>query len=280
MSTKIQINLLQYQGYLCFLNDFVKLKKQNCPEWSLGVWAKALGLKSTSSISKILKNERAPGEKITNSLVDYFNFNEKERLYFNDLISLEKTKDNSPIKSILKSRIAQNGHNKEIQILEMKTFEVISSWFHLALRQMTRLKKFKLDTTWISNQFIFKVNDKEIQTALNTLERVGLVSIQKNKVSLKSKSVSTSEDIKDLAIQNYHKSMLSKAKSSIDLVPVKNREILSGTLCFNKNDMPKAKELLRNFLNEFGETMDSQQANEIYQVQLQFFPLTQIEKEQ
>jgi len=279
MSTKIQPDILRYQDYSLFLNDFVTNKKKSDINWSLGVWAKSLGLKSTSSITKVLNNDRAPGRQITESLIDYFKFNDREAMYFQDLVSVKKNKHDPNLQSILLKRLVKNGKNNQVMFIDFKTFEVISNWFHYAIREMSRLKKFKLDFNWISKNLRFSVSEQQVKTAINNLSKTDLIEIKGSKVKLSPGNLSTSEDIHNLAIQDYHISMLENAKKSLKEVDLKEREILSGTLCFKKKDMPKAKELLRNFLDEFGSTMDSDSGDEVYQVQMQFFPLSKINKE-
>ncbi len=279
MSTKIQPDILSYQDYSLFLNDFVINKKKSDINWSLGVWAKSLGLKSTSSITKVLNKDRSPGKKITESLIHYFEFNDKESMYFQDLISIEKNKNDPNLQSILLKRLVKNGKDNQVMFIDLKTFEVIGSWYHYAVREMSRLKKFKFDFNWISKNLRFSVSEQQVKKAFYNLSKTGLINIQKEKVVLSSGNLSTCEDVHSFAIQEYHDSMLENAKKCLTEVNVTEREFLSGTLCFKREDMPKAKELLRNFLDEFGSTMDTDQGDEIYQIQMQFFPLSKINKE-
>ncbi len=276
MSTKIQPDILRYQDYSLFLDDFVKNKKKSDINWSLGSWAKTLGLKSTSSITKVLNKNRAPGKKITNSLINYFNFNNKESIYFQDLINLAKAKNDPSLQSILLKRLTRNSQAGDVQLIEAKTFEIIRSWFHLAIREMSRLKNFKLSPLWISQNLRFSVSETQAQTAIDNLLKTKLLKINKKKVKISPGNLSTSEDIHNLAIQDYHNSMLDNAKKSLKQVKLDEREVLSGTLSFNLHNMNKAKELLRNFLDEFGAAMDSDGGDEIYQIQMQFFPLSRL----
>ena len=278
MSTKIQPDILKYQDYSLFLNDFVRNKKLSDINWSLGACAKSLDLKSTSSISKVLNKERAPGKKITTSLISYFKFNNKEKLYFQDLINIEKTKNDPNLKSILLKRLVKNGNKNPVQFIDLKTFEIISNWFHYAIREMSRLKKFNFDHKWISSHLRFNVSEQQVKVALENLTKVNLIKVKNRKITLSPGNLSTTEDIQSLAIQEYHSSMIEHAKQGLKEVPVDEREYLSGTLSFKKENLPQAKELLRNFLDEFGSTMDSDAGDEIYQIQLQFFPLSKTNK--
>ena len=275
MPTKIQKNILSYQDYRLYLNDFVLTKKQTDQYWSIGSWAKTLGLKSTSSITKILNNHRLPGPKITQSLIKYFNFNPKESSYFQNLIEFEKAKNNPSLKSTLLQELIENNHSKnQTQFLDLKTFEVISQWYHLAIREMSRLKKFKATNEWISKNFIYPISESKVKLAINNLLKINLLLQKGKKLKPSDGNLSTSEDIHSLAIQHYHESMLDIAKHSIKAVPLTEREYLSGTLSFKKDNLEKAKIMLRKFLDDFGQTMDIEQGDEIYQIQLQFFPIT------
>ena len=139
---------------------------------------------------------------------------------------------------------------------------------------MSRLKKFKATNEWISKNFIYPISESKVKLAINNLLKINLLLQKGKKLKPSDGNLSTSEDIHSLAIQHYHESMLDIAKHSIKAVPLTEREYLSGTLSFKKDNLEKAKIMLRKFLDDFGQTMDIEQGDEIYQIQLQFFPIT------
>ena len=98
---------MHYADYREFLQNYFHETKQKNPKWSYGSWAKKLGLKDTSSITKIIQGRREPGNKITEKLVSYFAFTGSEAQYFRNLIQLNKIKPNPQFATLLFERMAK-----------------------------------------------------------------------------------------------------------------------------------------------------------------------------
>ncbi len=272
----VEPKIRNYNDYCSYLNDVVYFKKNQNRRWSLRQWSIELGLKSTSSISKIINGERAPGHQITQSLCCNLKLNQKEKAHFIDLIKVAKIKNNPQMKSVLLQRLSQSGTQDSLNLIDLRTFEVIGKWFHYAIREMSRLKKFKFSIPWISQNLNFSVSEAEVYQAIDNLKKSNLIEVKNKKINLKNGNISTSEDITSSAIQSYHTSMLKNAQQGLKQFGIDEREYLSGTLCFKQSKLPQAKKLLREFLNTFAESMDTDEGDEIYQIQMQFFPLSQI----
>jgi uncharacterized protein (TIGR02147 family) len=93
--------LIEYQDVRQYMWDHVQLKKSENPSWSFGMWARALGLKATSSITMILHGQREIGPSIMRKLIHYFQFNEFEAQHFVELVKLSKLKRDPYLKKLL-----------------------------------------------------------------------------------------------------------------------------------------------------------------------------------
>ncbi|MNT06148.1 hypothetical protein D3C72_1408020 [compost metagenome] len=81
------------------------------------MWAQRMGLRDTSSITKILNGAREPGELITERLVAYFDFNDKDKLYFEDMIRLKKISKDPRLSAVLMEKMG-------VEALESQSFTV------------------------------------------------------------------------------------------------------------------------------------------------------------
>lgn len=85
------IDLSEYTDFRKFLRDYAsEMKKQN-PNWSLAIWAKELGLSSTSSLTKILNGQREAGNKFCFKVIEYFQFSIDHAKHFDYLVFQSKT---------------------------------------------------------------------------------------------------------------------------------------------------------------------------------------------
>ncbi|MGZ3796230.1 MAG: DUF4423 domain-containing protein [Pseudobdellovibrionaceae bacterium] len=276
---RFNLNINQFTDYRSFLLAHVQDMKSTKKNWSCGVWTQTLGLKTTSSITKILNGERDPGPQITERLIHYFRFDTKQAQYFRDLIKLQKIKHDPRLSVLLMEKMGKNHPDAKLRIIDDKSFQVISNWYYLAVRELCRMRNFKEDPEWIAEEFLFKVTARETASAIKTLLALGLlVRNAKGHLCLAEGRLNTANDISNEAIKRYHEQMLENAKRALRTVPPNEREITSTTLVMSSSNMEKAKELIRDFKNNFEKLMEEDSGDRVFQIQIQLFPLTKKNK--
>lgn len=273
MQTDLQIQ--KFSDYRTFLQAHVQHMKRHKAQWSYGAWSKSLGLKTTSSITKIIQGQREPGPDVTEKMIRYFRFNEKQAQYFRDLIRLQKIKNDPRLSVLLMEKIGKDFPNSSLRLMDDKSFLIISNWYYLALRELCRMTGFSEDPEWISQQFIFKVTAREISSALRVLIDMGMLKRDsKNRLQIVEGRLDTNNDIASEGIKRYHEQMLDHAKSALRRVSIEDREITSTSLLMSSKQMATAKELIREFKQKFERLMENESGDQVYQIQIQLFPLT------
>lgn len=276
-----EISVFEYKNYRDYLRAFAEHKKCNDAHWSYGAWARMLGVQSTTAITMVINGQRHPGEKLIQKLVDYFNFEPNESAYFQNLVHLAKNDDQSHLKSILKKELISIAKRKPLKAMDYKKFEFISNWYFLAIRQLTRLKCFKATPGAIKKALRFEIPEEQVQQALDTMKYLGMVTLNKEgEASASDGVISTGNDIARDAIKIYHQQNLEMASSALTSFKVKEREFTSLTLPIKKSNIPKAKELIRRFIDEFDEIIEDESGDSVYQLNLQFFPVAEAHGEQ
>lgn len=269
------LNIKHFSDYRDFLTAHFAVKKSANPNWSYGLWAKRLGLKATSSLTKIMNNEREPGDQIIEKLNSYFSFDSVQASYFSDLIRLSKIKDDPRLSMMVMERMGREHPDARLRVIDDKSFEIISHWFCMAIREMVRLKDFNEDPNWIKSRLSFEVLTTEIEKALSDMLHQGLIKRSSTgKLVTSNGLLHTTNDVASEAIKKYHEQMLDKAKVSLRQVAVDKREFSAQTLTINTAKLPEAKELIREFKAKFTRLLEEQQGDETYQIQIQFFPIT------
>ena len=84
------MKIAHVKDYREFLNFHAELKQRSHSQWNYSLWAKALGLQSASSLTKVLKGERHPGPKMVDQFVRYFKFTADEETQFRGLVLDER----------------------------------------------------------------------------------------------------------------------------------------------------------------------------------------------
>lgn len=272
---KSSISVKSFADYRIFLIAHAQEMKKRNPAWSYGAWAKRLGLKTTSSITKVIKGQRAPGASVTSGLIRYFEFSREDADYFRDLIELDRVKRDPRLKAIVMERIEAVYPKAAVRILDDQTFSLISRWYCLAVREMTELDRFVEDPKWISRNFRYKVTAREAQDAIDLLLKTGLlVRDGKGRLRTADASINTQSDLASEAIRRFHSQMLGNAEASLETVALEEREFISTSLVVSRERLGEAKKFLREMRAQFVRKFEVKGGDELYQLQLQLFPLT------
>lgn len=271
-------SVLKYADYRDFLRDHAIHKRRKNPRWSIGLWARRLKLGSTTSLNMILKGQRHPGDAISERLIDYFNFEPRERDYFLSLIEFAKVKETGSNRTRLKHLLADDlkklASGQAAKKLDQKTFLAISQWYCYAIRQMTLLKDFDGEPAAIAKRLQFPISESEIANAIDTLLEVGLLKKNSSgKIKRVSKFVKTDDDIASEGLKRFHEAMIANAAKSIRQFDVQDREINGLTLAVRRDQMPEAKRLIRRFIQDFESLGQAKDADQVCQINIQFFPL-------
>ncbi|MBL7669709.1 MAG: DUF4423 domain-containing protein [Bdellovibrionaceae bacterium] len=278
-------SILVYSDYRRFLRDHAKWKRRENARWSIGVWARTLKLGATTSLTMVLNGQRNPGPSITNRLIEYFNFKAQEREYFLDLVEIAKVRQAGPTDDHLRSLLAsdlkklrlenQSKKLNQSKLVDQRTFLKISSWRCYVIRQMTLLENVFHDPASIAASMIFSTSPAEIEEAINSLLKVGLLRKSKEgRLRRVSKFVKTENDVADEGLKRFHEEMIGHALKAVRKIDVKEREITGLTLAIKRSQIGEAKELIRRFVREFEKLGGQNGADQVSQLNVQFFPIT------
>lgn len=268
----------RFGDYRAFLLAHAQEKKRSNPRWTFGAWAKRLGLKTTSSLTKVINGQRNPGPEITDKLIDYFSFSNGEANYFRDLVQLHKVKRDPRLSVVLMERLQSQTGPSDFVFIDSKTFAVISDWYCYAIREMVQLDEFFEDSDWISRRLRFKVAPREVRKAIRNLLAVGLLKRNsKGLLELAETRIDTTPDVANEAIKRYHEQSLENAKLAVRSVDVSRRDITSTTFVTDSHLIPEAKAEIRKFRTKFAKLFERAKGDSVYQFQLSYFPLTRFQ---
>ena len=140
-----------------------------------------------------------------------------------------------------------------------------------------------------------------VETALMLLQEVGLINLVKDKWLVSQKNISTGENFVANSVVHFHKQVLGLAADSLDRYARDEREISASTVALTKSQFEIVRKKIRELrldilaMSEASSAelalsgtensdltllpaADSSCTKEIYQINLQTFPLTQIAK--
>ena len=273
--------LKQYSDYRAFLAAHVQACKKRNKAWTYGVFAKQLGLKDPSSITKIIQGQREPGTALTGKLIKYFKFSGTDAQYFQDLIRLRKIKDDPRLAMMILEKVGSEHHTEEKRELDARAFMTISKWYCLVIAEMARLDDFVSDPQWITEKMRFKVTLTEAAEAIELLINIGMLKRVEGRLEVVSTNIRVKPEEQFEAARRHFQGMLDVAKIALNEVAPANYQYIATTLSMKQSRIPEACEFVRDcrerFIKIFHEKHDPDFTAEFM---MQFFPMTHFEKKQ
>ncbi|WP_413577555.1 TIGR02147 family protein [Bdellovibrio sp. HCB290] len=218
--TKAEI--LKYKDYRQFLADYNAWKSQNKVGWSLTVWTRQLGLSHPSALSMILNRKRHIGDKLVESMAEYFSFDQNEKDHFSNLVKYEKSIDSSDLR---------------IMVLNQLQGEKNNAIARFVLNEGNKLQNFE------SREALAQVLGPLL--GMSTQEIVDLES-----------RTPTSPDPKAM-----HQEIVKILERSYDVVPKSQRQYSATFMRMKAERMQEAIDKLRAFQKEFIAEFDCEEAD-------------------
>lgn len=271
-------SVLKFTDYRVYLNEFHQGRKRSRTGWSYSVWSKKLGLKSPSALLMILKGQRNPSESLVNSLNHYFQHPPREAQYFADLVKLEKQKKDPRLSVLLMEKLARQQGEGTFRQVNLEMFSALSNWYFYAIREMVRMNGFQENPNWIAKKLRHRVSPTQVSQALGTLLHLNLLGRDESgRLYATDEHIETVPQTASEAVRRYHEQTLDNVKSSLNSVPISDRELVATCFPMRSSSMALAKSRLQQFLNSFCDELEDRQGDVLYGLQLSLIPLTRKE---
>lgn len=258
-----------------YLRSVWEEKHQKNPSFSIRSWAKKLGFESHAPLNLILAGKRSLPKKRLPQFIESLGLSTAEGVYLEALIDLKNAKSDSA-KSYCLEKVARLRPRQAPSFHEITSFDVIRDPLHGTLVEMSELPGFRPEPKWIQRRLIEHRTLKEIAVCLERLESVGLLKRSGDSLVRGQPLSSTTPDVKNIAVQEYHKRVCALATQALPAQPVEQRQFNGMALNIDPADLPAAKAALRAFVADFVTKFETRSGTdaETYQLSLQFFALT------
>ena len=157
-------------------------------------------------------------------------------------------------------------------LLDEETLSIIKDWEHyaiLAYLQTSTSKKLPGDIAKA-----LRLPQVKFLRAQANLEKAGLLKRDGNHLKGTFNSLDTTRGIPSPALREAHAQYIDKAKSALTEFSPDERDITGITLAVSSKNLPKAKDLIRQFRRELTELLEQGETDEVFRFNIQLFPLT------
>ena len=271
-------SIYDFLDYRQYLRAFYEAEKARLPAFSYRYFARKAGFSSPNFLQLVIEGQRNLGADSVERFVQTLKLPAEEANFFRDLVAFNQAK-NIAEKNLYFEKVVQSRRFQAARKLDGALLEYLRHWYYPAIRELAGRADFRDDPGWIADQLWARVAREEIARALQVLESLGLlIRGPDGRLTRGEPTLSTGPEARGaakVAAAAFLRQMLELASESIDAVPPERRDLGAITVAVRKETIPELQERIRRFRRELLERCDQDQdPTEVYQVNIQFFPLT------
>lgn len=256
-----------------FLRQIFLERKNKNGAYSTRAFARDLGM-SQSLLSLVLNYKRPLTVKQCSQISVLLNHSRDEAQQFLESV-LFFLPQNS--KGLRKLRLRRSEPTpSRFKDLTIERFKMISQWYHVAILDLSTTKNFRDDPKWIARRL--GISPIEARDALERMLELGFLTLTPQGIRKSDDKVYFTIQRSEPAVRNYHQQMLDKAKEQIQLTSdtdFARRDISTITIATSEARIAEAKVRIKKFQQELAEFLTAGECEEVYQMNMQLFPLTQ-----
>lgn len=259
-----------------FLRSAFLERKQRNPAYSLRAFARDMGFSDTL-ICLVFSGKRSLTVRQAAQMGIMLGLPKAEAEIFTRAALLS-----SPVHARRKAG-ARNGRTVVRATLfreyEVERLKLVSHWFHLAILDLTDTRDFRDDPAWIAERL--GISRVEADDAIARLIRVELLRRTPEGLRKTDKFFHLEAKRSDPAVRTYHRQMIARASAELDRTSDEDysrRNLTGVTLSVREDRMPGARRMIQKFQRELTEYLadgGSAECDEVYQLNVQLFPLSQ-----
>lgn len=264
-----------YFCYRTYLSDFFKYKKSSNPNYSYRVFTQKAGLKSSGHLKMVIDRDRNIGDKTLPMYLKGLSFSKKkEKEIFKLLVQYDQTQDLSD-KTKIFEKILSLKEKSGASTLQASQFKLLSEAHIVTIYVLVGLERFSGSIDAIQKALSEQVSRAKVEKALLLLLEMDLIEVRGGRYVQKQGALSTADDIQTIAVNRYHEEMVKLSLESLKKDHFKQRNFNGVTIGIDAEKYGLVCEKLNNFRKELNELLsDDSNANRVYQLNLNLFPLT------
>ena len=159
--------------------------------------------------------------------------------------------------------------------VDTQKHSVLEDWYYLAILDLVDCRGFKAEPAWIAERLGLK--EAVAEKAWTRLQNLGCVACENGQWRKVAEKILFPASRTDLLIQKHHLTMLAKAGENLKKTAHEDflrRLFLGATVSTNEKSFAKAKKYLEEALCKAGDILAEGEADRVYYLAFQLFPLT------
>jgi uncharacterized protein (TIGR02147 family) len=215
--------ITNYYCYRTYLSDFFEYKKAANSNYSYRVFTSKAGLKSSGHLKMIINRDRNLGAKTLPLYVKALGLKKKRDAEFFELLVKYDQTQSIDEKTQLFEKILKEKKKSTSSVLESNQYKLLSKWYVVTIYVLVGMENFETNVEKIYHCLANKIPRVKIENALKILLETGLIKKEEGRYKQTGGAFSTPDEIKAMAVNKYHESMVELSLESLKRDSVEQR---------------------------------------------------------
>jgi uncharacterized protein (TIGR02147 family) len=244
---KEAITIFDYFDYRDYLRDIYDYLKGRRYGYSYRAFSQEAGISSHNFLPRIIRRERNLSEEFIPVLARYLKLSEKEKKYFETLVSFNNSKKPSIKEKYLKQLLALRVVNGEYKI-EDKKLRFFEKWYYPVIRELVAICDFKEDYNMLARHCVPRITPVQAKGAVAFLVKNGFVKKGNDgRYGVTEAIIATDPEVDSAIIPKYHRITIRQCADAVDTLKKEDRNFSSSTLRVSKEVYEEIKKEIFNF---------------------------------
>lgn len=274
----IRVSVFEFLDYRAYLKAFYTAKKRASKgKFSYRVFSNQTGVDSPNYLKLIVDGARNLTPAHAKRVARFCGLNENETQFFLALVKWNQNKQREE-EAELWNRVLKHRMKSNLKRLSSSQLAILSDLRITALFELLQISQGDETVATLAKRLA--VSPEVVEHGLAALQTAELVQISDSGISVMQKTLKSEDDVPSQVVRQYHSQSLNAAREALQTVKVEHREFISTTVSLPISATPEVKALLRETRDKLlALSENTKDANAVFQINFQFFPLTPIEQE-
>lgn len=272
----MKTDLFAFLDYRGFLKAAFAERRASNPRFTRAHFALLADMKTPYYLSLVIGGHRNLAPESAAKFARALDLTEKETAYFETLVWFNQAKSDRD-REMYFDRLLRLRPKSHAQELDRDHFEYFTRRHFVTIREMVALKEFREDYEWIGSRLSPQVKAGEAEHAVAVLLKLGLLKRDaKGALKHTRKTLTYYPDLSSVEAYDYTRQMLTEAKQTLLSEAGDWVDMVSVTVPMSKSRLPEIRMALQKCKDEVIRIIgqDSSRFDEVFQLNLQYYPIT------
>ena len=279
-----QLSVYNFTDYREYLREFYKAQKSADPSFSYRNFIKKIGINAVGFYKDVVEGRRNLGRTLLVKFSSAIGHSKREAEYFEAMVYFCEARTVEERELYFK-RMMEYSDSKAITV-DATRYEFYSKWYYSAIRSVLSYYPFTGDYNELARMLHPSIRPEQAKKSILLLVKLGFIAQNSSGIYCLTEQLITTgvnsqeKALKELELLKFHNELIDMGKSAYDNFPTSKIDLSNLTVSISDETYQTIKKeigALRKKILSFAE--QEKNADRVYQINYQLFPLTKIEKD-